>query len=180
MSVVPFPLSGARGRARPAPAFADAASAERRLAVYRYLVHVTGDRALAEDLTQETFEHGLRAWASYDARRGTPTSWLLAIARRVHLDHLRAERRRRGREARYAALEDPASAPPEGPSELSPALRTALSGLSASEREILALRVVLGLTGGEAASVLGISPSACSTALHRAMTRLRAEVSRDA
>ena len=55
-------------------------------------------------------------------------------------------------------------------------MAAALAGLTPTEREVVALRVLLDLDGAEAAAVLGISPSACSTQLHRAMTKLRKEL----
>jgi RNA polymerase sigma factor (sigma-70 family) len=60
---------------------------------------------------------------------------------------------------------------------LSPALESALARLSAAEREVLALRVVLELDGESAARVLGISATACSTRLSRALQKLEQEVS---
>jgi DNA-directed RNA polymerase specialized sigma24 family protein len=42
---------------------------------------------------------------------------------------------------------------------------------------VIALRVVLDLDAAEAAEVMGVSPSACSSQLHRALTKLRREVS---
>ena len=52
----------------------------------------------------------------------------------------------------------------------------ALGRLSPAEREVIALRVVLDYDTREAAEVLGISPTSCTTQLHRAMTKLRREV----
>jgi RNA polymerase sigma factor (sigma-70 family) len=60
---------------------------------------------------------------------------------------------------------------------LSPALEAALSRLSAAEREVVALRIVLELDGEAAARVLGISATACSTRLSRALQKLEKEVS---
>ena len=59
---------------------------------------------------------------------------------------------------------------------LSPALETALRSLSAGEREVLALRIVLELDGDATARVLGISPTAVSTRLSRALKRLEGRV----
>ena len=57
-----------------------------------------------------------------------------------------------------------------------PELETALTSLSAGEREVLALRIVLELDGDAAARVLGISPTAVSTRLSRALKRLEERV----
>jgi RNA polymerase sigma factor (sigma-70 family) len=61
---------------------------------------------------------------------------------------------------------------------LSPELERALAQLSAGEREVIALRVVLELDGDAAARLLGISPTAVSTRLSRALKRLE-ELVRD-
>jgi len=64
--------------------------------------------------------------------------------------------------------------------ELSPSpLEAALGQLSRAEREVVALRVLLELDGPTAARVLGISATACSTRLSRALKRLE-ELMRDA
>jgi len=149
------------------PTFASVA--ERELdAVHRYLVFLTGNRAVAEDLTGETFEKAFRGWPRFDPRRGTPRAWLCRIARSVALDHFRAEERRRRREERYAGSAGEVVSEVLGPSSL----EAALAQLSPAEREVVALRVVLDLDGPTAARVLGISPTACSTRLSRALKRL--------
>jgi RNA polymerase sigma-70 factor (ECF subfamily) len=156
-----------------------AAIAERHLDdVHAYLVYLTGDRQIAEDLTVETFERALRRWRRFDARRGGARTWLCQLARSAALDHFRAESRRRRREDRYAVRELREVAPPSAFGEgLSPELEHALAELTRAEREVVALRVVLELDGETAARVLGISPSACSTRLSRALQKLEKEVS---
>jgi len=140
--------------------------------VYGYLLYLTRNWAVAEDLTGETFETALRRWRKFDPRRGTPRAWLLAIARSTALDWFRAEARRRRREERADARE------PRGELEhgfgegLSPELEEGLQALAAGEREVVALRVVLELDGEETARLLGISPTAVSTRLHRALGKL--------
>ena len=153
-----------------APSFA--AVAEELLDdVYGYLLYMTKNWALAEDLTSETFETALRKWRRYDPRRGTHRAWLLAIARTTALDFFRAEGRRRRREERAEAAEPRGGEPAFGEG-LSPELEKALRALSTGEREVIALRVVLDLEGDEAARLLGISTTAVSTRLHRALGKL--------
>jgi RNA polymerase sigma-70 factor (ECF subfamily) len=146
-----------------------AQAAERHLDdVYGYLAWFTGDRFVAEDLAAETFERALRLWHRFDERRGSPRTWLCQLARTVALDHFRSERRRVRREER-AALPDRYDEQLEG---LSPELEAALHGLTAGEREVIALRVVLELDAPTAARVLGISPTNCTTRLSRALKKL--------
>jgi RNA polymerase sigma-70 factor (ECF subfamily) len=145
--------------------------------VHAFLVYLTGDRAMAEDLTAETFARALERWHRYDPRRGGARTWLCQLARSTALDHFRAEDRRRRREGRYAVAELRESAEPVFGEGLSPALERALAQLSAAEREVVALRIVLELDGEGAARVLGISTTSCSTRLSRALAKLEKEVS---
>jgi RNA polymerase sigma factor (sigma-70 family) len=156
-----------------------AAAAEAHLDdVYRYVLYLTGDRDLAEDLTSETFERALHRWRRFDPRRGSAKTWLCQLARGAVLDHFRADQRRRRREQTYAAAE-PRGAEPVYGEGLSPALERAVAGLSAAEREVVALRVVLELDAEATARVLGISPTACSTRLSRALNKLQERVASD-
>lgn len=156
-----------------------AAAAEAHLDdVYRYVLYLTGDRGLAEDLTSATFERALHRWSRFDPRRGSAKTWLCQLARGAALDHFRAEQRRRRREEAYAAETIDVAEPVYGDG-LSPVLETALAELSAGEREVVALRVVLELDSDQAARVLGISPTACSTRLSRALAKLAERMDAD-
>jgi RNA polymerase sigma factor (sigma-70 family) len=146
-------------------------TATRSAALLRTAYLLTGDRGLAEDLAAATFERALVRWERFDPARGSARTWLCQLARTIALDHFRAESRRARRETTFAALE--AREDPEPvPSALSPALDRALRGLSAAEREVIALRVLLELEAPEAARLLGISTTACTTRLNRALARL--------
>ncbi len=137
--------------------------------VYGYLVWFTGDRLVAEDLAGETFERALRLWHRFDPQRGSARTWLCQVARTVALDHFRSEKRRRRREQLAAVPERYEDRPVEG---LSPMLESALRGLSAGEREVIALRVILDLDAATAAGMLGISTTNCTTRLNRALVKL--------
>jgi RNA polymerase sigma factor (sigma-70 family) len=141
--------------------------------VYAYLLYLTGDPTVAEDLTGETFERALRTWRRFDARRASARTWLCQIARTTALDHLRGEARRRRREERYAGALRAVDEGPRLHDGLSPALDRGLRSLSAGEREVIALRVLLEVDGPTTARLLGISPTACSTRLSRALQKLQ-------
>jgi len=157
------------------PTFAEVAE-EHLDDVFGYLAYLTRDRGQAEDLASSTFEKALRLWERFDPERGSSRTWLLGIARTTALDWFRAESRRRRREEAAALPERVDETFVEG---LSPALEAALATLSAGEREVLALRVVLELDGDATARVLGISPTAVSTRLSRALKRLEERVSEE-
>src|SRR5215211_1659626 len=171
VETLPVGRMGAAAR----PAFA--AVAEQHLDdVYRYLLVLTRDATLAEDLASETFERALRAWRRFDPRRGSARTWLCALARNAALDWFRTERRRRRREEAVAEPERMLDQPELG---LSPALERALSALSAADREVIALRVVLELDPQQAARLLGVSVTACTTRLNRALKRLEERLNDD-
>jgi RNA polymerase sigma-70 factor (ECF subfamily) len=158
-----------------APSFAE--TAERHLDdVYRYLLVFTRDPSLAEDLAGETFERALRMWRRFDPTRASARTWLCTIARSTALDHFRAEKRRRNRERAVSETERQLDPPELG---LSPALERSLAALSAADREVVALRIVLDLDAEAAARLLGISATACTTRLSRALTRLEELMTND-
>ena len=106
-----------------APSFAEAA--ERHLDdVYRYVLVLTRDPSLAEDLAAETFERALRMWRRFDPTRSSARTWLCTIARSTALDHFRAEKRRRNRERAVSEAEQQLEPPDLG---LSPPLERALA-----------------------------------------------------
>lgn len=137
--------------------------------VFRYLVFLTADSVLAEDLTGETFEKAFRSWKRFDPRRGSERTWLCQLARSKALDHFRSEARRRRREDRSAEALQATEPLADG---ISPELEAALRALTAGEREVVVLRIVLELDAVAAARVLGISRSACSMRLARALQKL--------
>jgi RNA polymerase sigma-70 factor (ECF subfamily) len=148
--------------------FADAAESHLD-DVYGYLSWFTSDRSAAEELTAETFERALRLWHRFDPKRGSARTWLCPVARTVALDHFRSERRRTRRE-QLAALPDRFDQRfAEG---LSPGLEAALRSLSAGEREVIALRVLLDFDAESAGRMLGISTTNCTTRLNRALKKL--------
>ena len=93
-------------RRQPASSVSFAATAEEHLDdVYGYLVYLTRDRSLAEDLTADTFEKALRLWRRFDPARASSRTWLCQIARTTALDWFRSEERRQKREERAAPPE---------------------------------------------------------------------------
>lgn len=162
-----------RIRPEPGPALLelyDAALPE----VYGYLLARCGARALAEDLTAETF------LAAVAACRRTPpplpsTGWLIGIARHKLVDHWRAaEREQRG--LRAVADADPPGAPWADPwDERLDALlaREVLAGQSAAHRAALTLRYLDGLGVPEVARTLGRTVAATEALLTRARSAFR-------
>jgi RNA polymerase sigma-70 factor (ECF subfamily) len=122
--------------------------------VHRMLAHLSGPGE-AEDLAQETFLRAMRGLRQF-AGRSSARTWLLAIARRVAVDHVRAAVRR----PRTAALEDWDTVDAGGAGrgsrfEDGVLLRHLVAGLPVDRREAFVATQVLGLSYAEAAEVCG-------------------------
>ena len=154
--------------------------AERHLDdVHAYLVYLTRDRGAAEDLTAETFE---KASAAVAPLRPPPRQRAhLALPDRAH-DRARPLPRR-GAPAAARAERLRAASPSTWRTASSAGCRRSSSArlrrLSAGEREVIALRVLLDLDQETAARVLGISPTNCATRLSRALKKLEERMSAD-
>jgi RNA polymerase sigma factor (sigma-70 family) len=141
--------------------------------VYAYVATLLRDRAAAEDVTALAFERAYRRRRTFDRRRGEERAWLFGIARNAALDELR---RRRRLATMVVEPEDEAARTGEDYADVAlrrTAVRSALAGLAAREREIVALKFHGGLTNAELARVLGVSESNAGTMLHRTMQKLR-------
>jgi RNA polymerase sigma factor (sigma-70 family) len=141
-----------------------------------HLAHLLGDRATAEDISQEAFLRVLRHPPRDPAQAGP---WLRTVGRRLAFNYVRGERRRRAREDRM--WRDPAMGPaPGGASDPTAgrdeadALRLALGALAPRDRLALLLRSS-GCGYAEIAAAIAVRPSSVGTILARAARRLRAE-----
>jgi RNA polymerase sigma-70 factor (ECF subfamily) len=102
--------------------------------------------------------------------------WLYGVARRCVLRARRTERRRTRLGARLAAQAELRSRAGSGEQPDAEAVRAAIASLRARDREVLMLVMWEQLSHRDAAQVLGCSPNAVATRLHRAKERLRAQL----
>jgi RNA polymerase sigma-70 factor (ECF subfamily) len=112
--------------------------------VWRLCAQV-GGRERADDLTQETFIRAWKALPRYEAQASART-WLLAIARNVSIDALRAANRR----PRSVPLVEP---PPHPDHSAVVAMDELVAGLEPERRVAIYLTQILGLSYDEAAAV---------------------------
>lgn len=123
--------------------------------VFRFLVYLVG-WADAEDLAQETFARALVSVHRFTARSNART-WLLAIARRVVVDHFRAvsARPKIASEHDWQAAAEQARTPNLPGIDDTVSLGLAVRALSDDRRDAFVLTQVLGLGYAEAAQVCG-------------------------
>lgn len=150
--------------------------------VISFIYDMVNDRALAEELTQETFVRAFRAMRTM--RRETKLStWLFGIARNVARESLRA----RARAASYVDLADRSvldlsdnkPVPVEGvlSKELNDVIRRSLSELDEDKRLVFTLKVLHQCSYEEIAEITGFSLAKLKTDLHRARAEMRRRIS---
>jgi RNA polymerase sigma-70 factor (ECF subfamily) len=137
--------------------------------LFRYAYWLCGNRAVAEDLVQDTL---LRAWRSMDRLNDhrAVKGWLLTILRR---ENARRFERQRPPESAIPTEELAATRTDYDTSTEAFVLRRALERLPGEYREPLLMQVVLGYSQKEIAAQLGISVAGAGTRLFRARERLR-------
>jgi RNA polymerase sigma-70 factor (ECF subfamily) len=143
--------------------------------VYNFHRFRVFDRATAEDLTSITFEKAWRARRRYRKDRAGVSTWLLAIARNVAIDHYRRAKARSEVPLQNEAVAEAST--PENEWARQAELRR-LGRLVAErpqrERELIALKYGAGATNRAIAKLTGLSESNVGTILHRTVVALRA------
>lgn len=147
-------------------------------AIFGYLYRLSGgDRARAEDWTQETFLRALRSLATYDPQRAF-TTWLYAIATNIVRDHAASADARRVSTApddaddRWDADDPPLDASLIADADAR-AVAEALASLTDTQREAVVLVYYQGVSLREAADALGIPLGTVKSRLWYAIARLR-------
>jgi RNA polymerase sigma-70 factor (ECF subfamily) len=166
----------AAARRRDEAAFADLVR-EYQAMVYGLACHVTGDRAIAEDVAQEVF---LRLHQSLPAIESTAhlTNWLRRVTSQRCID---LGRRRRARpEVTIETVPEPAADRPASQDTfLDERLRQLVSSLTPRARVIVTLRYQEDLLPGEIAELLGASVNTVKSVLQRSLAILRTRLERN-
>lgn len=139
--------------------------------LWRYVVHLTGDRAGADDVVQETL---LRAWRSPRILAQDPAttrSWMFTVARHLVIDEVRSARHRR----EIGVAEVPDSAAADATDALFEAIliEEALAALSAEHRAVVIRAYFGALTTAELAVELEIPEGTVKSRLHYGLRALR-------
>ncbi|MBU8821750.1 sigma-70 family RNA polymerase sigma factor [Mycolicibacterium goodii] len=156
---------------------------EHATALWRYALRLTGDRARAEDIVQETL---LRAWRHQpDLRTGggadgiagpdrSPRAWLFTVARNMIIDERRSARFRNETD-----VPDPEQVADHATGDQVDTaldrllLSTALSQLSDDHRAVIRRAYYQGLTTGQIAAELQIPEGTVKSRLHYAVRALK-------
>jgi RNA polymerase sigma-70 factor, ECF subfamily len=136
--------------------------------VFGYLLNRVGDRAVAEELTQQAFLEATRGRAAYGGR-SDPVVWVVGIARHKLADHFRQRDRDERRHVRLVREIDVAGDDAHWrASDERDAILRALRPLTALQQAALVLRYADGLPVREVAERIGRSEDATESLLARA------------
>ena len=141
--------------------------------VFRFVVRLVRDEAMAEDLISEVFLDVWRQAGRFEGR-STVSTWMLAIARFKALSVLRRRLDGELDEETASAIEDPTDDPGTAleKKDKSAMIRKCLLGLSAEHREIIDLVYYHEKSVGEVAEIVGIPENTVKTRMFYARKRL--------
>lgn len=164
-------------RDRTPPAAADEALiralyADHGRALLAYATRLTGDRAAAEDVVQETL---VRAWRKLDMvtdGRGSVRGWLFTVARNIVIDQVRA---RAARPAEVGVSVDAPTGERDPADQVvdSMVVLQAMDGLSPEHRSVIEEIYFRGRPVAEAAAVLDIPPGTVKSRSYYALRAMR-------
>jgi RNA polymerase sigma-70 factor (ECF subfamily) len=145
-------------------------------------VRIVGDRALAEEITADSFVNVWRASASYSEERGRFVSWLMSVVRHRAIDELRRLSVRPEGSAVELNEALQTVALPDGLDDLLDVqqrraiVRSVLATLPAPQREALELAYYGGLTQQEIADRTGTPLGTIKTRMRLGLLKLREEL----
>jgi RNA polymerase sigma-70 factor, ECF subfamily len=173
----------ARGLRRKDPDLLDRLIEQYQHRLLRYLICLSGNRELAEDLFQETWIRVLERGHQYDGKHEFST-WLYAVARNLTIDYLRKKSPLSLDGINEGAMEDDDRAPLD-PADTRPLaweivhqhqeterVNAALVSIPAEYRETVVLRFQEGMALGEIATVTGAPLGTVKSRLYRGLNLL--------
>lgn len=136
--------------------------------VRRFVQSIVHDRYEAEDITQDVFAKLMRVIQKYEEREVPFAAWIMRVARNAALDHLRS---RRQIPVDEVWINDDGHE--QTSFEYTNALKAALADLPESQRHVLVLRHIGGLSPTEIAERLGKTEASIQGLHHRGRAALK-------
>ncbi len=140
------------------------------LRIYNYLLKMTRDRAVSQDLCQEVFYKALKYRESYRGSLFTP--WLFKIAKNAYFNHYQTHKNKSQDLdilQRYPAVENPGSEQSEAIEQL----YWAIEQLNEKDKSLLLLNRLQGIQYQDLAEMVGSNTGAIKTKIHRIIAKLR-------
>jgi RNA polymerase sigma-70 factor (ECF subfamily) len=136
--------------------------------VCRFVQSIVRDHHQAEDITQDVFAKLIRAIQKYEEREVPFAAWIMRVARNAALDHVRSRRQIPVEEVWVSENGEEQTS-----LDCTRALKEALAELPQSQREVLVLRHIGGLSPNEIAERLGKTEASIQGLHHRGRAALK-------
>jgi RNA polymerase sigma-70 factor, ECF subfamily len=149
---------------------------------YSLAYRIVGERAAAEEVTQEAFISIWRSGARFDATRGSVRSWLLSVVRNRAIDFLRSKA---GKAPKLAFDDDsileqrPAVEMTDEEAmrrETASELRGALGKLPDEQSKVIELAYFGGFSHSEIAAILGLPMGTVKGRMRLGLEKIRGEL----
>ncbi len=139
--------------------------------IYNFLLKMTRDRDVSQDITQEVFYKAIKYRNSY--KRGKFSSWIYTIARNIFSDHYQKQKNKDQRldDIQYKTEEQDANSIEDN--EVKEQLHLALQQLGQSDKELIIMNRYQGIKYQEIAEIIGSTEGAVKTKVHRAIHKLK-------
>lgn len=135
--------------------------------VLKFVQSIVRNRHDAEDVTQEVFAKLMRAIQRYEEREVPFAAWIMRVARNAALDHVRSRRQIPVEEVRISE-----NGHEQTSFETLYAFKRAVAALPESQRQVLVMRHIGGLSPGEIAERLGKTEASVQGLHHRGRAAL--------
>ena len=136
--------------------------------VCRFVQSIVHDHHQAEDITHDVFAKLIRAIQKYEEREVPFAAWIMRVARNAALDHMRSRRQIPVEEVWVSENGEEQTS-----LDCTRALKEALAELPQSQREVLVLRHIGGLSPNEIAERLGKTEASIQGLHHRGRAALK-------
>jgi RNA polymerase sigma-70 factor (ECF subfamily) len=136
--------------------------------VRRFIQSIIRDRHEAEDITHDVFAKLMKAIQKYEEREVPFAAWIMRVARNAALDRMRSRRQIPVEEVMVSE-----NGHEQTSFEYTQALKTALAELPESQRQVLVLRHIGGLSPTEIAERLGKTEASIQGLHHRGRAALK-------
>ncbi|MDR3547148.1 MAG: RNA polymerase sigma factor [Candidatus Pacebacteria bacterium] len=142
--------------------------------IYNYIFYRTRERETAEDITSATFFKAVRSLHTFNAHKGTFSSWLYRIARNTLYDHWRGGTRPESIDDHEDVLIAPGDLEHETfDRELVRKVNDCVARLPKAQQEIIKMRIWDDLPYAQIAEILGKSEASCKMEFSRAIRKLK-------
>src|SRR6266481_4535612 len=147
--------------------------ARHNVRVYRFIVRLTGNQSLAEDLVSEVFLDVWRQAGGFEAKSQVST-WLLAIARYKALSALRRRHDEHLDDEMAASIEDTSDNPESavGIKDRNSIVQKCLTQLSSAHREVIDLVYYHEKSVDEVAQIVGVPAATVKTRMFYARNKM--------